>query len=77
MQRMLYENAGRYRYLCIGRHNADKELILDYVRECEELVAAVLVRDKEKAIKISKQAWESSLKIMAKELQKHDVSLTQ
>lgn len=70
IQTMLYENAARYRNLCICRHNTDRQIIIDYIQECEELVAAVLARDKVKAINISKQSWEYSLSIMAKELQK-------
>ncbi|HAU2048795.1 TPA: GntR family transcriptional regulator, partial [Legionella pneumophila] len=34
-------------------------------QECEELVSAVLARDKEKALKISREGWETSLEIMA------------
>lgn len=76
MQVMLYENAARYRYLCIGHHNADKKVILDYLQECELLVSAVLARDKIKAIQISRQGWESSLKIMERELKNQEVIKT-
>ena len=75
MQRLLYENAGRYRYLCLGHHNADREIIRNYIQEGDELVTAVLARDKVKAIELSKLSWESSLKIMAKELKNREVSL--
>lgn len=69
IQDMLYDHASRYRFLCIGRHHQDKKLLAEFMKENEELVAAVLARDKEKAIQISQVGWETSLKIMATILQ--------
>lgn len=62
---MLFDHASRYRFLCLGKHFQDKKIIDEFRQECEELVSAVLARDKEKALKISQEGWENSLEIMA------------
>jgi hypothetical protein len=69
MKDILYENAARYHFLCLGRNNSNKKIILEYLQQCERLVEAVLARDKIKALQISNHAWETSLKMMVKELE--------
>ncbi|HBD7142849.1 TPA: GntR family transcriptional regulator [Legionella pneumophila] len=65
IQDMLFDHASRYRFLCLGKHFQDKKIIDGFRQECEELVSAVLARDKAKALKISQEGWENSLEIMA------------
>lgn len=66
---MLYDHTARYRFLCIGRHYHDKQLRAEFYAELEQLVAAVLARNKEQAIQISQEGWDKSLQSMTKSLQ--------
>lgn len=66
---ILYDHASRYRFICMGSHYKNKKLLLEFMKENENLVSAVLARDKIKAIKISQVSWETSVKIIAKVLQ--------
>ncbi|WP_131781142.1 GntR family transcriptional regulator [Legionella gresilensis] len=71
MKDILYENAARYHFLCLSRHNTNRETIFAYINDCQDLVNAVIARDKIKALKISNRAWESSIQIMSTELEKY------
>lgn len=68
IQNMLYDHSSRYRFLCLGRHHQDEKVLAEFRQENEALVAAVLARDKEKAIQISQAGWDNSIKIMADSL---------
>ncbi|STX50511.1 GntR family transcriptional regulator [Legionella busanensis] len=71
MKDILYENAARYHFLCLSRHNTNRETILAYIHDCQDLVNAVIARDKIKSLEISNRAWQSSIQIMSTELKKH------
>ncbi|CAM2877037.1 FCD domain-containing protein [Legionella anisa] len=68
IQDMLYDHSSRYRFLCLGRHHNDEKVLAEFRQENDELVTAVLARNKEKAIQISQSGWDSSIKIMADSL---------
>ncbi|CAM2887703.1 GntR family transcriptional regulator [Legionella steigerwaltii] len=68
IQEMLYDHSSRYRFLCLGRHHHDEKVLAELRQENEDLVTAVLARDKEKAIQISQVGWDTSIKIMAESL---------
>ena len=65
---MLYDQASRYRFLCMGHHYKDEALLALFLRENNALVTAVIARDKEKAIQISQAGWDTSLAAMTKVL---------
>ena len=69
MHDMLYDQASRYRFLCMGRHYNNKTLLAVFMRENDALVQAVLSRDIDKAIQITQAGWDTSLQVMAKALQ--------
>ena len=71
MKTILYENAARYHFLCLNRHKANREIILEHINDCQDLVDAVIARDKIKALEISNRAWQSSIQIISNELQKY------
>ncbi|WP_242605432.1 hypothetical protein [Legionella anisa] len=52
----------------MGRHHNDEKVLAEFRQENDELVTAVLARNKEKAIQISQSGWDSSIKIMADSL---------
>lgn len=66
---MLHDQSDRYRMLCQRTHYKNKKIILDYIDENQRLVTAVLARNTVKALKITRESWESSVKIIAKTLQ--------
>ncbi|KTD66618.1 HTH-type transcriptional repressor CsiR [Legionella santicrucis] len=68
IQDMLYDHSARYRFLCIGFHHDNKKVLAEFKQENEDLVAAILARNKEKAVAISRIGWQRSLEIMADRL---------
>lgn len=66
---MLHDQSDRYRLLCQQTHYKNKKIILDYIDENQRLVTAVLSRNQAKAMKITRDSWETSVKIIAKTLQ--------
>lgn len=68
IQDMLYDHSSRYRFLCLDRHHNDEKVLMEFKQENEQLVTAVLARNKEKAIQISQSGWDSSIKMMADSL---------
>ncbi|WP_045105780.1 FCD domain-containing protein [Legionella hackeliae] len=68
MQRMLYDNSSRYRYLCMANNVTNEKTILDYHEQCNQLVKAVLSRNIDLAIQLLNASWDSSLNMMAKKL---------
>lgn len=60
-----YEQAARYRALCLTTHRANQQLRLECLKENNRLVKAVLARDAEKAIHYTKKSWELSVKSIA------------
>lgn len=66
---MLYDQAQRYRSICINHHLKNHKLIRDYRDECQRLVDAVLARDTAKAIKISRKSWDNTINSIAKAIQ--------
>lgn len=66
---LLSDQASRYRAVCINSHYKNKKLLTGFIVENRKLVNAVLSRNKVKAIKISKESWQTSVKLIAKVLQ--------
>lgn len=65
---MLYDQASRYRGICIKNHTNNKDLMYAYIKENQELVDAVLGRDLEKVIRISETGWKYSVNAIAQAL---------
>ncbi|KTD13619.1 HTH-type transcriptional repressor CsiR [Legionella gratiana] len=70
LQDMLYDHSARYRFLCMGAHHDNKKALAEFKQENEDLVTAVLARNKEKAVAISRVGWQNSLEIMADRLRR-------
>ncbi|WP_454782121.1 GntR family transcriptional regulator [Legionella sp. WA2022007384] len=68
IQDMLYDHSSRYRFLCLGLHHNDEQVLMEFKQENEELVSAVLARNTEKAIQISQMGWDNSIQMMADRL---------
>ncbi|VEB33350.1 GntR family transcriptional regulator [Legionella sainthelensi] len=68
IQDMLYDHSARYRFLCMGFHHNNKKVLAEFKQENEDLVAAVLARNKEQVIALSQIGWQNSLELMADRL---------
>lgn len=68
IQDMLYDHSARYRFLCMESHQNNKCVLDEFRQENEDLITAVLARNKEKAVAISRIGWQNSLEIMAARL---------
>lgn len=66
---MLYDQASRYRRICITNHSNNEKLLNKYLKEKKQLVDAVLARDIDLTIKMSKTNWDNTVKVIAKALQ--------
>lgn len=73
IRKMLYEQASRYRGMCIIRHSRNKKLLQEYIRENQSLVDAVLSRDVKTAIRISGESWQNSVNVIAEILQQRQL----
>lgn len=62
---LLHEQAIRYRNLCLNSQFKNKKVLNNFYNENEKLVAAVLKRNKNEAIKLSEKTWLDSVKIIA------------
>ncbi|VVC77222.1 hypothetical protein AQUSIP_25490 [Aquicella siphonis] len=71
---MLYDQAQRYRAICINHHAKDKKMLQNYRLECQRLVDAVLARDTVKAIRISRASWENTVKGIAEVIERQTSS---
>lgn len=58
----LFDQSERYRYACMSSTKNNKKLIAQYLQYNEQLVTAVLRRDKHKLADILKKIWQQSLK---------------
>lgn len=63
---VLYDQSERYRSLCLNTLYQDKNFLKNFIKEKERVVKAVIARDKNQAIALIKQSWESSIKIVEK-----------
>lgn len=70
IREQLQEQSLRYRSVCMNTYYKDKKMLDAFIKENTRLVSAVLTRDTEKAIQISKKSWETSIKIIADALKK-------
>lgn len=68
IREMLFDQASRYRLVCLSTHYKNKKILLEFIKENEELVEAVLARDKKKAVKLLQANWKSSADIIAEQL---------
>ena len=68
MRDMLYDQADRYRSLCLSTHYNDKEFLRKFSKDNEHLVAAVLARNQEKSCQLTQKRWKNSIDIIAKAL---------
>lgn len=68
---MLNDQALRYRFICLNSYYQNKKVLNEFIKENENLVSAVLSRDKKTAVKIIKISWESSVQLIADAMQKN------
>jgi GntR family carbon starvation induced transcriptional regulator len=68
MRDMLYDQADRYRSLCLSMHYNNKEFLRKFSKDNKLLVAAVLARNKEKACQLTQKRWKNTIDIIAKAL---------
>lgn len=68
---MLYDQAARYRVVCLNLHQSDEEILMECLENGERLVAAVLSRNVELACQLSTDEYKNSAKFIAGELEKH------
>ncbi len=66
---ILYDQADRYRSICLNQNYKNKKMLFDVIDENQRLVSAVLARNKNKALQITKESWQISIKIIAKKLE--------
>jgi GntR family carbon starvation induced transcriptional regulator len=69
IREMLNDQALRYRFVCLNNYFSNKKILSEFMKENEKLVLAVIARDTDKAIKLTKASWDSSVKLIAKALQ--------
>jgi len=67
---ILYDQASRYRGICIKNHSNNKNLMNAYIKENQDLVDAVLARDAKTVIRISETGWKNSVTVIAEALEK-------
>ncbi len=65
---LLYDQAARYRYLCLADHIKNKNMRTTFIKETDKFVKSLLARDLEKANKISQFAWNEAIKTIKKNL---------
>lgn len=65
---MLYDQASRYRGICIRNHQKDKKLMTEFIKQTQQLVDAVIARDIKKVHKLNTASWESTKKTITKAL---------
>lgn len=65
----LYDQASRYRGVCIKNHSKNPKLLSAYIKENQDLVDAVLARDLQKVIKLSEKSWQNSVNSVVAALQ--------
>lgn len=70
MHGMLYDQAARYRVVCLNLHNADETVLQECLANGERLVAAVLARNVELACELSTGEYKSSAEFIAQELRR-------
>jgi DNA-binding GntR family transcriptional regulator len=62
---MLYDQADRYRSVCIQTHYENKKFLREFLKENTALVTAVLARNTDAAIRISQALWNDTVKIIS------------
>ena len=67
---MLYDQAARYRVVCLNQHNSDENVLMECLSNGERLVAAVLARNVELACQLSEDEYTNSVKFIAEELKR-------
>lgn len=67
---MLFEQAARYRVVCLNTHFNDADVLLEQIKNGEKLVTAVLARDVETACRLSSERYKSSAEAIAKAMVK-------
>ena len=65
IRNMLFDQAARYRVVCINAHYNDEAVLLDVLKRNERLVNAALARDAETACQITTEVYETSAKSIA------------
>lgn len=58
----LFDQSERYRYACVHSIKTNKTIISEYVKYNDQLVTAILKRDKHKLNDVLKKIWNQSLK---------------
>src|SRR5579885_2057949 len=66
---LLYDQASRYRNICIAKYKNNEKSLHKYIKEMQQLVDAVLSRDVETTIRLSRINWDNTVKVIAKSLQ--------
>lgn len=59
---MLFDQAIRYRTLCLNENFYKKEWRTKYIKDREHLMKAILARDTQKAIKLAHKGWDQTIK---------------
>ena len=68
---MLFDQAARYRMLCLHKHFLNKKVLNKVVDENQQLVDSILAKDLKKALKISQQIYRDSAENIKEILQEH------
>ncbi len=68
LREMLYDQAARYRVVCLNSHFNDEKMLLGFLQDGERLVAAVLARDAETACRLSTEEYKNSATFIAEAL---------
>lgn len=68
---MLFDQAARYRMLCLHKHYLNKKLLNKVTEENQQLVNSILGKDLKKALKLSQQIYRDSAKNIEEILQEH------
>jgi GntR family carbon starvation induced transcriptional regulator len=68
---MLFDQAARYRMLCLHKHFLNKKLLNKVTEENQQLVNSILAKDLKKALNLSQQIYRDSAKSIEEILQEH------
>jgi GntR family carbon starvation induced transcriptional regulator len=71
---MLYDQAARYRVVCLNAHFNDEKVLRKLIKRDENLVAAVLARDTQAACRLSEEGYRDSANFIADVLRKSKAS---
>lgn len=75
IRELLYDQAERYRSVCLNEHHLNKKFLLAFVEENQRLVNAVLARDTDLAVSITNEGWESSIKMIEEKIKNNKTSV--